>query len=69
MTLPEYVHNHLIDINLMSRAEVSDLITSINNQLAKTGYNHSRDAKLIDLLIDLELSYNTNELIIPKFTI
>ena len=69
MTLPEYVHNHLIDINLMSRSEVSDLITSINNQLAKTGYNHSRDAKLIDLLIDLELSYNTNELIIPKFTI
>ena len=69
MTLTEYVHNHLIDINLMSRAEVSDLITSIYNQLAKTGYNHSRDAKLIDLLIDLELSYNTNELIIPKFTI
>ena len=69
MTLPEYVHNHLIDINLMSRGEVSDLITSINNQLAKTSYNHSRDAKLIDLLIDLELSYNTNELIIPKFTI
>jgi len=69
MTLPEYVHDHLIDINLMSRAEVSDLITSIYNQLDKTGYNHNRDAELIDLLIDLELSYNTNELIIPKFTI
>ena len=69
MTLPEYVHNHLIDINLMSRAEVSDLITSIYNQLAKTGYNHSRDAKLIDLLIDLETQYDDNELIIPKFAI
>ena len=69
MTLLQYVNDHLIDTDLMSRAEVSDLITSINNQLAKTGYNHSRDAKLIDLLIDLELSYNTNELIIPKFTI
>ena len=69
MTLPEYVHDHLIDINLMSRAEVSDLITFIYNQLDKTGYNHNRDADLIDLLIDLELSYNTNELIIPKFTI
>ena len=69
MTLLQYVNDHLIDTDLMSRAEVSDLITSINNQLAKTRYNHSRDAKLIDLLIDLELSYNTNELIIPKFTI
>ena len=69
MTLLQYVNDHLIDTDLMSRAEVSDLITSINNQLAKTGYNHSRDAKLIDLLIDLELSYNTNELIIPKFAI
>ena len=69
MTLPEYVHNHLIDINLMARAEVSGLITSINNQLAKTGYNHSRDAKLIDLLNDLETQYDDNELIIPKFAI
>ncbi len=69
MTLPEYVNDHLIDTNLMSRAEVSDLITSIYDQLDKTGYNHSRDAKLIDLLIDLESQYETNELIIPKFTI
>ena len=69
MTLPEYVHDHLIDINLMSRAEVSDLITSIYNQLDKTGYNHNRDADLIDLLIDLESQYEVNELIIPKFTI
>ena len=69
MTLPEYVNDHLIDIDLMSRAEVSDLVTSIYNQLDKTGYNHNRDAKLIDLLIDLESQYNDNELIIPKFTI
>ena len=69
MTLPEYVNDHLIDTDLMSREEVSDLVTSIYNQLDKTGYNHNRDAELIDLLIDLESQYNDNELIIPKFTI
>jgi len=69
MTLQQYVNDHLIDTDLMSRAEVSDLIHSIYNQLDKTGYNHNRDAKLIDLLIDLESQYNDNELIIPKFTI
>jgi hypothetical protein len=69
MTLPEYVNDHLIDTDLMSRAEVSGLITSIYNQLDKTGYNHNRDANLIDLLIDLESQYPDNELIIPKFTI
>ena len=69
MNLTEYVNDHLIDTDLMSRAEVSDLITSIYNQLDKTGYNHNRDAKLIDLLIDLESQYETNELIMPKFTI
>ena len=69
MTLQQYVNDHLIDTDLMSRAEVSDLITSIYNQLDKTGYNNSRDAKLIDLLVDLESQYNDNELIMPKFTI
>ena len=69
MTLHKYINDHLIDTDLMSRAEVSGLITSIYNQLDKTGYNHSRDAKLIDLLIDLESQYDDNELIIPKFTI
>jgi hypothetical protein len=69
MTLPEYVNDHLIDTDLMSRVEVSGLITSIYNQLDKTGYNHNRDANLIDLLIDLESQYPDNELIIPKFTI
>ena len=69
MTLHQYINDHLIDINLMSKSEVSDLITSIYNQLDKTGYNHSRDAKLIDLLVDLETLYEDNELIIPKFTI
>ena len=69
MNLTEYANDHLIDTDLMSRAEVSDLITSIYNQLDKTGYNHNRDAKLIDLLIDLESQYETNELIMPKFTI
>ena len=69
MTIQQYVHDHLIDTDLMFRAEVSDLITSIYNQLDKTGYNHTRDSKLIDLLTDLESQYDTNELIIPKFTI
>ena len=69
MTLHQYINDHLIDTDLMSSAEVSGLITSIYNQLDKTGYNHSRDAKLIDLLIDLESQYDDNELIIPKFTI
>ena len=69
MTLHQYINDHLIDTDLMSRAEVSDLITSIYNQLDKTGYNHNRDAELIDLLIDLESQYEVNELIIPKFTI
>ena len=69
MTLLQYINDHLIDPDLMSKSEVQDLITSIYNQLDKTGYNHNRDAKLIDLLIDLESQYNDNELIIPKFTI
>ena len=69
MTLHQYINDHLIDPDLMSQSEVSDLITSIYNQLDKTGYNHNRDANLIDLLIDLESQYPDNELIIPKFTI
>ena len=69
MNITEYVNDHLIDTDLMSRAEVSDLITSIYNQLDKTGYNYNRDAKLIDLLNDLESQYDADQLIIPKFTI
>ena len=69
MTLHQYINDHLIDTDLMSQSEVSDLITSIYNQLDKTGYNNSRDAKLIDLLVDLESQYDDNEIIIPKFTI
>jgi len=69
MTLLQYVNDHLIDTDLMSRAEVSDLITSIYNQLDKTGYNHKRDAKLINLLIDLETQYDDDMIIMPKFRI
>ena len=69
MTLQQYVNDHLIDTDLMSREEVSDLITSIYNQLDKTGYNHKRDAKLIDLLIDLETTYDDDMIIMPKFRI
>ena len=69
MTLQQYVNDHLIDLDLMSQSEVSDLITSIYNQLDRTGYNHKRDSKLIDLLVDLEATYADNELIMPKFMI
>ena len=69
MTLHQYINDHLIDTDLMSQSEVSDLITSIYNQLDKTGYNNTRDAKLIDLLVDLESQYEDDQLIIPKFTI
>jgi len=68
MTLPEYIHDHLIDFDLMSQEEISELIQSIYDQLDRTGYNHKRDAKLIDMLVDLESQFETNELIIPKFT-
>ena len=69
MTLQQYVNDHQIDLDLMSQSEVSDLITSIYNQLDRTGYNHKRDSKLIDLLVDLETTYDDNELIMPKFKI
>ena len=69
MTLQQYVNDHLIDLDLMSQSEVSDLITSIYNQLDRTGYNHKRDSKLIDLLVDLETTCADNELIMPKFKI
>ena len=57
------------DLDLMTMIEVSGLITSIYNQLDRTGYNHKRDAKLIDLLIDLESHYDDNQNIMPKFQI
>ena len=57
------------DLDLMTMIEVSGLITSIYNQLDRTGYNHKRDAKLIDLLIDLESQYDDNQIIMPKFQI
>ncbi len=63
MTLLKYINDHLIDPDLMSKSEVQDLITSIYNQFDKTGYNHGRDSKLLDLLIDLESQYEDIELI------
>ena len=57
------------DLDYLTMSEVSDLITSIYNQLDRTGYNHKRDAKLIDLLINLESQYDDNQLIMPKFQI
>ena len=57
------------DLDYLTMSEVSDLITSIYNQLDRTGYNHKRDAKLIDLLINLESQYDDNQLIMPQFQI
>ena len=57
------------DLDYLTMSEVSGLITSIYNQLDRTGYNHKRDAKLIDLLINLESQYDDNQLIMPKFQI
>ena len=57
------------DLDYLTMSEVSDLITSIYNQLDRTGYNHKRDAKLIDLLINLESQYDDNQIIMPKFQI
>ena len=57
------------DLDYLTMTEVSDLITKIYNQLDRTGYNHKRDAKLIDLLIDLESQYDDNQIIMPKFQI
>ena len=57
------------DLDYLTMSDVSDLITSIYNQLDRTGYNHKRDAKLIDLLINLESQYDDNQLIMPKFQI
>ena len=63
MTLPEYVHNHLIDLDLMSKSELSDLLDTI--------YNHSRitcprqeptqqDFDLYSLLVTVETLYDNN---------
>jgi len=56
MTLPEYVHDHLIDLDLMSKSEISDLIMSTYNELAKP--SNFLNAQLIDLLVDLNSKYN-----------
>ena len=53
-TLPEYVNDHLIDLDLMSKSELSDLIKSIYDHLNKNLLNYDeQDAKLLDLLVDL----------------
>ena len=51
----DYVHNHLIDLDLMSKSELSDLVNSIYDQLDNyfLSYN-DQDGKLLDLLTDLE---------------
>ena len=56
MTFTDYVHDHLIDLDLMSRDELTDLVNSIYDQLDKTLWWDIRehDPKLLDLLSDLQ---------------
>ena len=72
MTLPEYVRNHMIDLNLMSKSELSDLLDTI--------YNHSRitcprqeptqlDFDLYSLKVTVETLYDNyprSIMIIPR---
>ena len=55
MTFTDYVRDHLIDLDLMSKSELSDLVNSIYDQLDNyfLSYN-DQDGKLLDLLTDLE---------------
>ena len=51
MTLPEYVHDHLIDLDLMSKSELTDLIDSVYDQV---DFNSVITTELLDLLSDLQ---------------
>ena len=51
MTLPEYVRNHLIDLDLMSKSELTDLIDSVYDQV---DFNNVITIELVDLLVDLQ---------------
>ena len=51
MTLPEYVHNHLIDLDLMSKSELTDLIDSVYDQV---DIAQGQTTELLDLLSDLQ---------------
>ena len=53
MTLPQYVHNHLLDLDLMSKSELTDLINSVYDQL-DSSLDYFHDNSLLDLLTDLE---------------
>ena len=59
----DYVHNHLIDLDLMSKPELSDLIHSIYDYLDKNliNFDSEQDAELLDLLTDLQDHLNQDE--------
>ena len=58
MTLPEYVHNHLIDLNLMSKSELRDLIESVYDQVQQP--NYFMDTQLFNLLVELNAHLDSN---------
>ena len=59
MTLPEYVRNHLIDLDLMSKSELRDLIESVYDQLLEP--NYFMDTPLFNLLVDLNSHLYSDE--------
>ena len=53
MTLPEYVYYHLIDLDLMSKSELTDLINHASDEL-DISLDYFQDNSMIDLISDLE---------------
>ena len=60
MTLPEYVHDHLIDLDLMSKSEIRDLIESVYDQVHAP--NYFMDTPLFNLLVDLNSHLDSDEI-------
>ena len=63
MNFADYVHNHLIDLDLMSRDELNDLVNSIYDQLDPFNFKEYKglEPKLLDLLSDLQYHLNQDE--------
>ena len=64
MNFTDYVHNHLIDLDLMSKDELNDLVNSIYDQIDKNLWWDIRehDPKQLDLLSDLQDQLNQDEI-------
>ena len=71
MNFTDYVHNHLIDLDLMSKDELNDLVNSIYDQIDKNLWWDIRehDPKLLDLLSDLQDQLNQDDKEIHPYNI